>query len=50
MCHSVNVTGEPMLWSGWGDPARARELPEQVRKLLHDLLGVRDPATPRRHS
>jgi alkyldihydroxyacetonephosphate synthase len=35
-----------MLWSGWGDPARARELPEQVRKLLHDLLGVRDPATP----
>ncbi|WP_327093116.1 FAD-binding oxidoreductase [Nonomuraea sp. NBC_01738] len=33
-----------MLWSGWGDPAKARELPETVRKLLHDLLGVREPA------
>src|SRR5690606_23320046 len=36
----------PMLWSGWGDPAQARELPEQIRKLLHDLLGVRAPAVP----
>ncbi|MFF0860636.1 FAD-binding oxidoreductase [Nonomuraea sp. NPDC003560] len=35
-----------MLWSGWGDPAKARELPEQIRKLLHDLLGVRAPETP----
>ncbi|NBE92600.1 FAD-binding oxidoreductase [Nonomuraea sp. KC401] len=35
-----------MSWSGWGDPARARELPEQVRTLLHDLLGVRAPAGP----
>ncbi|QFY14735.1 FAD-binding protein [Nonomuraea phyllanthi] len=35
-----------MLWSGWGDPARARELPEQVRGLLRDFLGVRAPATP----
>ncbi|HLU75215.1 MAG TPA: FAD-binding oxidoreductase [Nonomuraea sp.] len=35
-----------MLWSGWGDPAQARELPEQIRKLLHDLLGVRAPAVP----
>ncbi|GAA4505993.1 MULTISPECIES: FAD-binding oxidoreductase [Nonomuraea] len=35
-----------MLWSGWGDPAKARELPEQVRRLLHDLLGVRAPAVP----
>ncbi|MFG1942936.1 FAD-binding oxidoreductase [Nonomuraea sp. NPDC048826] len=35
-----------MLWSGWGDPAKARELPDQVRRLLHDLLGVRAPATP----
>ncbi len=35
-----------MLWSGWGDPARARELPEQVRALLHDLLGVREPSAP----
>ncbi|WP_157246593.1 FAD-binding oxidoreductase [Nonomuraea typhae] len=35
-----------MLWSGWGDPAKARELPETVRKLLHDLLGVRAPGVP----
>ncbi|GER98351.1 alkyldihydroxyacetonephosphate synthase [Acrocarpospora corrugata] len=34
---------EPMLWSGWGDPAKARELPSSVRKLLRDLLGVTDP-------
>ncbi|WP_184541826.1 FAD-binding oxidoreductase [Streptosporangium becharense] len=35
-----------MLWSGWGDPARAAELPEPVRTLLHDMLGVRPPQTP----
>ncbi|MER6947930.1 FAD-binding oxidoreductase [Nonomuraea sp. NPDC000554] len=35
-----------MHWSGWGDPAKARELPEQVRTLLRDLLGVREPAVP----
>ncbi|GAA3260346.1 FAD-binding oxidoreductase [Nonomuraea helvata] len=35
-----------MLWSGWGDPAKARELPEQVRRLLRDFLGVRAPDTP----
>ncbi|WP_101784359.1 FAD-binding oxidoreductase [Nonomuraea indica] len=35
-----------MLWSGWGDPARARELPEPVRALLRDLLGVRAPERP----
>ncbi|NRQ30541.1 FAD-binding oxidoreductase [Nonomuraea sp. NN258] len=35
-----------MSWSGWGDPAKARELPEQVRALLRDLLGVRAPETP----
>ncbi|MEU7000468.1 FAD-binding oxidoreductase [Nonomuraea sp. NPDC046570] len=35
-----------MLWSGWGDPAKAADLPEPVRELLHDLLGVRAPATP----
>ncbi|MGC5015578.1 FAD-binding oxidoreductase [Streptosporangium sp. DT93] len=32
-----------MLWSGWGDPARAADLPEPIRKLLGDLLGVRPP-------
>ncbi|GAB2930511.1 FAD-binding oxidoreductase [Nonomuraea fastidiosa] len=35
-----------MLWSGWGDPAKARELPDQVKKLLGDLLGVRAPVAP----
>ncbi|GAA0912783.1 FAD-binding oxidoreductase [Nonomuraea longicatena] len=33
-----------MLWSGWGDPAKARDLPESVLGLLRDLLGVREPA------
>ncbi|GAA3088096.1 FAD-binding oxidoreductase [Streptosporangium carneum] len=35
-----------MLWSGWGDPAKASELPEPVRLLLRDMLGVRAPHTP----
>ncbi|NJP89260.1 FAD-binding oxidoreductase [Nonomuraea sp. FMUSA5-5] len=35
-----------MSWSGWGDPAKARELPEPVLALLRDLLGVRAPGTP----
>ncbi|WP_219471039.1 FAD-binding oxidoreductase [Nonomuraea rhizosphaerae] len=35
-----------MLWSGWGDPAKARDLPPKVHELLRDLLGVRDPAAP----
>jgi alkyldihydroxyacetonephosphate synthase len=39
-----------MLWSGWGDPARATRLPESVRGLLGELLGgrLRDvpPASP----
>ncbi|WP_246365763.1 FAD-binding oxidoreductase [Nonomuraea rhodomycinica] len=40
------MSAEPMLWSGWGDPALARELPEPVRGLLRDLLGVRGPGAP----
>ncbi|MDQ1012748.1 alkyldihydroxyacetonephosphate synthase [Streptomyces sp. V4I23] len=32
-----------MLWSGWGDPAKAAPLPGTVIGLLRDLLGV----TPR---
>ncbi|MFG2755496.1 FAD-binding oxidoreductase [Streptomyces wuyuanensis] len=32
-----------MLWSGWGDPAKAAPLPDSVIGLLRDLLGV----TPR---
>ncbi|MGW7361465.1 FAD-binding oxidoreductase [Streptomyces sp. NPDC054802] len=32
-----------MLWSGWGDPAKAAPLPDSVTDLLRDLLGV----TPR---
>ncbi|RJL34628.1 FAD-binding oxidoreductase [Bailinhaonella thermotolerans] len=35
-----------MLWSGWGDPAKAAELPEGVRALLRDMLGVKPPAAP----
>ncbi|WP_433425818.1 FAD-binding oxidoreductase [Microtetraspora malaysiensis] len=35
-----------MFWSGWGDPAKAAELPPPVRRLLADLLGVRMPETP----
>jgi hypothetical protein len=30
-----------MLWSGWGDPAKAAPLPDAVVGLLRDLLGVR---------
>ncbi|GIH99713.1 FAD-binding oxidoreductase [Planobispora takensis] len=35
-----------MLWSGWGDPAEAADLPEPVAKLLREVLGVRPPASP----
>ncbi|SEG32949.1 alkyldihydroxyacetonephosphate synthase [Nonomuraea solani] len=35
-----------MSWSGWGAPSQARELPEPIRALLHDLLGVRAPDAP----
>jgi alkyldihydroxyacetonephosphate synthase len=30
-----------MLWSGWGDPAKAAPLPDSVIGLLRDLLGVK---------
>ncbi|MFE1290648.1 FAD-binding oxidoreductase [Streptomyces sp. NPDC058751] len=30
-----------MLWSGWGDPAKAAPLPGSVTGLLRDLLGVK---------
>ncbi|KAB1986031.1 FAD-binding oxidoreductase [Streptomyces triticiradicis] len=30
-----------MLWSGWGDPAKAAPLPDAVTGLLRDLLGVK---------
>ncbi|CAL9651732.1 FAD-binding oxidoreductase [Streptomyces sp. enrichment culture] len=30
-----------MLWSGWGDPAEAKPLPDTVIGLLRDLLGVK---------
>ncbi|MDP9841249.1 alkyldihydroxyacetonephosphate synthase [Streptosporangium lutulentum] len=39
-------TAEPMLWSGWGDPAKAADLPETLRTLLRDMLDVRAPETP----
>lgn len=36
---------EPMRWNGWGDPAKAKELPRAVRALIPLLLGrVRRPA------
>ncbi|ANJ29006.1 flavoprotein [Agromyces aureus] len=36
-----------MRWNGWGDPARAKELPLAVRTLLPMLLGrVPKPAPP----
>ncbi|NJP49645.1 FAD-binding oxidoreductase [Streptomyces sp. SBST2-5] len=37
-----------MLWSGWGDPAKATPLPGTVTGLLRDLLGVkpRESAPP----
>jgi alkyldihydroxyacetonephosphate synthase len=38
-------TGD-MLWSGWGDPAKASPLPEPMVGLLRDLLGVRPAGAP----
>ncbi|MGW3146986.1 FAD-binding oxidoreductase [Streptomyces sp. NPDC001177] len=35
-----------MLWSGWGDPAKAAPLPETVIGLLRDLLGVKPRSAP----
>jgi alkyldihydroxyacetonephosphate synthase len=35
-----------MLWSGWGDPARATPLPDAATGLLRELLGVRPAAAP----
>ncbi len=35
-----------MLWSGWGDPAKAAPLPESVVGLLRDLLGVKPVEAP----
>ncbi|WP_086727907.1 FAD-binding oxidoreductase [Streptomyces carpinensis] len=34
-----------MLWSGWGDPAKATPLPDTVTALLRDLLGVKPRGT-----
>ena len=31
-----------MSWRGWGDPTQAAPLPEPLRRLLHDALGVRE--------
>ncbi|MFC9985559.1 FAD-binding oxidoreductase [Microbacterium keratanolyticum] len=37
----------PMRWNGWGDPAKAKELPFAVRALLPVLLGrVPKPSVP----
>jgi alkyldihydroxyacetonephosphate synthase len=45
MPHSTARGPAPELsWSGWGDPAERAELPDEVRKLLSDALGVKPPA------
>lgn len=37
----------PMRWNGWGDPAKAKDLPFAVRALLPVLLGrIHKPSTP----
>ncbi|MPZ60289.1 MAG: FAD-binding protein [Propionibacteriales bacterium] len=33
-----------MDWSGWGDPARRRPLPESLQRLLEQALGMRAPS------
>jgi alkyldihydroxyacetonephosphate synthase len=35
-----------MLWSGWGDPAQATTLPDAVRELLKQGLGVATEGRP----
>jgi alkyldihydroxyacetonephosphate synthase len=35
----------PIAWAGWGDPTQVPELPDQVRDLLAQGLGVRPPAS-----
>jgi alkyldihydroxyacetonephosphate synthase len=37
-----------MSWTGWGDPERVQALSPEMRRLLHEALGVRadGPATP----
>lgn len=45
MPHSTAREPAPELsWSGWGDPAERAELPDELRKLLSDALGVKPPA------
>src|ERR671914_878212 len=46
MSRPQDLSPPEMLWRGWGDPARARPLPDAVRELLHDLLGVRPADAP----
>lgn len=36
-----------MSWSGWGDPERAQPLSPDLRRLIHDALGVRRDGPPR---
>lgn len=40
------MSPKPMLWRGWGDPAKATDLPGPVRDLLRELLGVHPPQHP----
>jgi alkyldihydroxyacetonephosphate synthase len=34
----------PLSWWGWGDPAQVPALPDSLRQLLVDALGVREPS------
>src|SRR5206468_4563509 len=35
----------PMKWNAWGDPAEAKPLPEGIRSLLKQAVGLEDAAT-----
>jgi alkyldihydroxyacetonephosphate synthase len=39
-----------MSWRGWGDPTQAAPLPESLRRLLHDALGIPERSSPRADS
>ena len=36
---------DEISWSGWGEPAQAAPLPDGLRQVLNDTLGLR-PGVP----
>jgi alkyldihydroxyacetonephosphate synthase len=38
----MTIARPEMSWRGWGDPTQAAPLPEPLRRLLHEALGVRE--------